>query len=123
VGYQNCSCVIAGSCEWLFATEEPEPDASIEGIITAITEDPATFDGTATVEAPIEGRLRRVQVSGFERSDRDLLIDAFKQRRRVRVEGELHAEARRLRLRNPRKLAVELDDESDEGDEHGLKAD
>jgi hypothetical protein len=75
----------------------PEPDARIEGIITQIAEDPRTFDGSATVEAVVEGRLRRVHVRGFDASTRELLISAFRNRQRLQVEGELTSEGPRLK--------------------------
>jgi hypothetical protein len=89
-----------------FARDEPEPDACVEGIITQIAEDPKTFDGAATVEALVEGRLRRVHIVRFADNERDLLIDAFRQRKRIQVEGELTLEGNRLKLDNPRRLVV-----------------
>jgi hypothetical protein len=88
-----------------FASEEPEPDAQIEGIVTEISEDPRTFDGSTTIEAAIEGRLRRVRVQ-FDPSDRDVLIEAFRQRSPIRVQGELSSDNNRLNLRNPRGLTI-----------------
>jgi hypothetical protein len=89
-----------------FAREEPELGAQVQGVITRIAEDPKTFDGSATIEALVEGRLRRVHIAGFEESERDLLIDAFRKRKRIQVEGELTLEANRLKLGNPRGLVV-----------------
>jgi hypothetical protein len=92
-----------------FAREEPERDAIIEGIITQIAEEPHTFDGSATMEAAIEGRLRRVHIVGFGTDDRELLIAAFRKRKRIQVDGNLALEGRRLKLAQPRGLVV-LDD-------------
>jgi hypothetical protein len=89
----------------VFAREEPEPDTLIEGIITKISEDPHTFDGATTIEAAVEGRLRRVQVQ-FNPADREVLIEAFKRRTPVRMEGELISEANRLKLTSPRGLTI-----------------
>jgi hypothetical protein len=88
-----------------FARAEPEPDRHIEGIITQISEDPRTFDGSTTIEAAVEGRLRRVHVK-FNLEERDVLIDAFKMRTPIRVEGELVTEGNRLKLTNPRGLTT-----------------
>lgn len=96
----------------VFARAEPEPDAHIEGIITQISEDPHTFDGSTTIEAAVEGRLRRVRVQ-FDPHDRDRLIDAFRGRRPIRVEGELTTEGNRLHLHNPRGLVVIPDQEAE----------
>jgi hypothetical protein len=77
-------------------------------VITNLKEEPNAFDGVTTLEALIDRRLRRVTVN-FARDDavtRDALIDAFRQRHRISVTGELVREGRRLRLEKPRDLAV-----------------
>lgn len=90
-----------------FAREEPEPDAVIEGFVTQISEDPRTFDGSATLGIPVEGRrLRIARITGFQAKDRELLIAAFRDRRPVRVEGELMVEGPRLKLGRIRELVV-----------------
>jgi hypothetical protein len=89
----------------VFATEEAEPDTHIEGIITQISEGPQTFGGSTTIEAAVEGRLRRVSVQ-FNPADRNLLIDAFQRRTPIRMEGELVSEGNRLKLNNPRALTM-----------------
>jgi len=89
-----------------FARQELELGARLEGIITQIREDPKTFDGSATIEALVEGRLRRVHITGFLHNVRELLIDAFRNRKRIEVEGELTVEGNRFRLANPRDLIV-----------------
>jgi hypothetical protein len=89
----------------VFARAEPEPDTFIEGIITQISEDPHTFDGSTTIEAAVEGRLRRIQVQ-FNPADRDVLIDAFRSRTPIRMEGELISEGNRLKLSSPRGLTT-----------------
>jgi hypothetical protein len=89
-----------------FAREEPERDAIVEGIITQIAEEPGTFDGSATIEAAVEGRLRRVHIVGFGPHDRELLIAAFRSRKRIHVDGNLALEGRRLVLAQPRGLVV-----------------
>jgi hypothetical protein len=97
----------------VFARDEPEPDTAIEGIITQISEDPHTFDGSTTVEAAVEGRLRRVRVN-FDPHYRNVLIEAFRQRKPIRVEGELASEGTRLHLRNARGLVIMPNQDSDE---------
>jgi hypothetical protein len=88
-----------------FANEEPEPNARIEGLVTQIGEDPRTYDGSSLVEAVLDGRLRKVNIF-WGQSERETLIKAFEQRRRIQVEGELVSENKRLRLQNPRNLVV-----------------
>jgi len=88
----------------VFASAEPT-NTRIEGIITQISEDPRTFDGSTTIEAAVEGRLRRVQVK-FNPDDRNALIEAFRGRMPIAVEGELTSEGNRLKLNNPHRLNV-----------------
>jgi hypothetical protein len=90
------------------AEAEPLPEVSVQGHITALNEEPKAFDGVTTIDALVEGKMRRVFVT-FAKDDariRDTLIDAFKYRRRISFAGELTREGRRLRLENPRDLAV-----------------
>jgi hypothetical protein len=80
-----------------------------EPIITQISEDPRTFDGSTTIEAAVEGRLRRVQVK-FNPNDREALIQAFKERTPISVQGELTSEGNRLRLNNAERVGTVLDE-------------
>ena len=93
----------------VFASAEPT-NTRIEGIITQISEDPRTFDGSTTIEAAVEGRLRRVQVK-FNPDDRNALIEAFRGRMPIAVEGELTSEGNRLKLNNPHRLGNVLDED------------
>jgi hypothetical protein len=90
------------------AEREPLPDVDVQGVIINLNEEPSAFDGVTTIDALVEGRMRRVHAT-FPKDDariRDALIDAFKFRKRVKLTGELAREGRRLRLENPRDLAV-----------------
>jgi hypothetical protein len=97
------------------AEVEPLPEVAVQGHITALNEEPKGFDGVTTIDALVEGKMRRVFVT-FAKDDakiRDALIDAFKYRKRISFTGELLREGRRLRLENPRDLTVlpETDEE------------
>ncbi|HWE15713.1 MAG TPA: hypothetical protein VG758_00810, partial [Hyphomicrobiaceae bacterium] len=97
------------------AEVEPLPEVAVQGHITNLKEEPKAFDGETTIDALVEGKMRRVFVT-FAKDDakiRDALIDAFKYRKRISFTGELLREGRRLRLENPRELAVlpETDEE------------
>jgi hypothetical protein len=90
------------------AEVEPLPEVAVQGHITNLKEEPRAFDGVTTIDALVEGRMRRVFVT-FAKDDakiRDALIDAFKHRKRISFTGELSLEGRRLRLENPRDLSV-----------------
>jgi hypothetical protein len=86
----------------------PLPDVAVEGHITNLNEEPRAYDGVTTIDALVEGRMRRVSVT-FAKDDirvRDALIDAFRDRKRITFTGELVREGGRLKLENPRDLAV-----------------
>jgi hypothetical protein len=94
---------------------EPLPSVAVQGHITHLKEEPKAYDGETTIDALVEGRMRRVFVA-FAKDDarvRDTLIDAFRFRKRISFTGELMREGGRLRLENPRDLAIlaETDDE------------
>jgi hypothetical protein len=89
---------------------EPIPDVMITGIIVHLKEEPGAFDGVTTLEASVDGRLRRVTVE-FSRDDtktRDDLINAFRHRQRISVVGDVVREGARkkLKLERPRNLIV-----------------
>ena len=97
------------------AEVEPLPDVAVQGHITNLKEEPKAFDGVTTIDALVEGKMRRVFVT-FAKDDaaiRDALIDAFRYRKRISFTGQLSREGRRLKLENPRDLAVlpEADEE------------
>jgi hypothetical protein len=97
------------------AEVEPLSAIPVQGHITNLKEEQRAYDGMTTIDALVEGRMRRVFVT-FAKDDvrtRDALIDAFKHRKRISFTGELIREGRRLRLENPRDLAVlpETDEE------------
>jgi len=102
----------------VFAREEPEPDAELQGIVIQIGEEPNTFDGSATIEAVVDDRLRRVRIKGFQEDQRALLIEAFEQRKPIQLEGELVAEGTRLKLSNPRNLLVVRDSDDPQEADH-----
>ena len=90
------------------AEAEPLSEVEVQGHITSLNEEARAFDGVTTIDALVEGRMRRVNVT-FAKDDaklRDALIDAFKYRKRISFTGELTREGRRLRLENPRDLTV-----------------
>lgn len=90
------------------AEAEPLSEVAVQGHITKLNEEPKAFDGVTTIDALVEGKMRRVNVT-FAKDDakvRDALIDAFKCRKRISFTGELIREGRSLRLENPRDLAV-----------------
>jgi hypothetical protein len=87
---------------------EPLPEVAVQGHITKINEEPKAYDGVTTIDALVEGKMRRVSVT-FAKDDaavRDALIDAFKYRKRISFTGELVREGGRLRLESPRELVV-----------------
>jgi hypothetical protein len=95
---------------------EPLRDVTLHGLVTHLKEEPRAFDGVTTIEAPVGGRLRRVKVL-FPSSDnatRDTLIDAFRERKRIKLTGDLTQQpGRRLQMEHPRDLAIDTSSEDE----------
>jgi hypothetical protein len=89
----------------LLARQEDEPDFSLEGCIAAIAEAPERFDGAVVIETVISGAVRKVRVR-FGEADRRTIYDAAKEKRWIRVVGDLRREGQRLLLLNPRDIAL-----------------
>lgn len=96
-----------------FSRQEPEPEFVIEGLVEEIKEKPERFDGSVVIQAPLPGQsgVRKIRVR-FERRDRDLVYEAAKDKKWVRVIGNLVREGGFLALLDPRDFSiVEPDDE------------
>lgn len=87
------------------AGQEPEPDVAVVGQVAAIAEAPERFDGSAVLLTVSDGAARRVQVQ-FGQAERGVIYDAAKEKRLIRVVGDLRREGQRLHLLNPRDVAV-----------------
>lgn len=89
----------------VMANQEDEPDVSLEGLVAAISEAPERFDGSAVIETVIAGSVRKVRVK-FGEVERHTIYDAAKEKRWVRVTGDIRREGQRLLLLNPRDLTL-----------------
>ena len=98
------------------ATQEPETNTTLQGLLAGIIEDPERFDGSAILEASISGSLRRVKVK-FSESERDKIYNAAVNKEWVQVVGELTREGTRLQLNNPRNIKIIHFDEFEEAEE------
>lgn len=84
-------------------SQEPEPGTRLAGLISGITEDIERFDGRAILQTLYEGKSRRIPVE-FGESDRETIFDAMKNKKFVRLVGDLVSKGPRLLLRNPRDI-------------------
>ncbi|MCK8787367.1 hypothetical protein M0638_23640 [Roseomonas sp. NAR14] len=89
----------------MLARQEDEPNVSIEGLVARIDEAPERFDGSAVLETAIGGVVRKVRVQ-FQEGDRLKIYDAAKEKRWVRVLGDLSREGQKLSLLNPRDITL-----------------
>lgn len=87
------------------ASQEDEPGVSLEGLVAAITESPERFDGAAILETIISGAVRKVRIK-FDEGQRGTIYDAAKEKRWIRVVGDLRRDGPRLQLLNPRDLSL-----------------
>jgi hypothetical protein len=94
-----------------FLRQEPEPEFVIEGLVEEIKEKPERFDGSVVIQPPLPNQpgVRKIRVR-FEQQDRGLVYDAARDKKWVRVPGDLVRD-RHLALLNPHDFSiVEPDD-------------
>jgi hypothetical protein len=89
-----------------FARHVPEPEFVLEGLVEEIKEKPDRFDGSVmvTTQIPDQG-LRKVQVR-FDETYRDLVYDAAKDKKWIRVVGSLTRDAKVLKLLEPHDFEI-----------------
>jgi len=98
----------------IFARQEPEPEFVVVGLVEEIKEKPERFDGSVVIQAklPQQSSVRKVRVH-FAARDRELVYEAAKNKRWVRVTGNLARDGKLLRLDEPHDFSiVEPSDES-----------
>jgi hypothetical protein len=100
---EDASLLVEASKE--LSRQEPEPDFSLEGLVASIKEAPELFNGNAVIEMSLGGTIRRVHIH-FGENERSLIYDAAKEKKWIRVVGDLEREGQRLKLLNPRDIAV-----------------
>lgn len=97
-----------------FAQQEPEPEYVLVGLVEEIKEQPDRFDGSVVIQAklPQHVSVRKIRVH-FAKEDRDFVYEAAKNKRWVRVMGNLARDGRLLKLLEPHDFSiVEPSDES-----------
>ena len=85
--------------------KEPLFDESIVAHVVKLEREPSEFDGHATILYVQDDQPLRIDVQ-FERKDYDLVIDAFKGHKTVRLQGDIHRAGQGYQLRNQRNLAL-----------------
>lgn len=80
-------------------------DESIVAHVVKLEREPSEFDGRATILYVQDNQPLRIDVQ-FERKDYDLVIDAFKGHKTVRLQGDIHRAGQGYQLRNQRNLAL-----------------
>lgn len=87
-----------------FSAQEPEPEAILEGPISVI-EGASDPSGYAIVDCLIGDRVRRVRVQ-YGEDQRATVFEAAREKRWVRLSGDLVRDGRTLKLINSRELKV-----------------
>ena len=83
----------------------PYTDEHIVADVVRLEREPEDFDGRALLLADIEDQARRLQVT-FDAADFDEVIAAFRERRQIELDGDLHPLGRGYELRNPRNVRL-----------------
>ncbi|WP_147040203.1 hypothetical protein [Skermanella aerolata] len=97
-----------------FSRREPEPDFVIEGLVEEIKEKPERFDGSVVIQAPLPNQLgvRKIRVR-FDQRYRDIVYDAARNKKWVRVIGDLGRDGKSLTLFDPRDFSIVEPDDQD----------
>lgn len=91
----------------IFSRQEPEPEFVIEGLVEEIKEKPERFDGSVVIQAPLPNQpgVRKIRVH-FDQTYRDIVYDAARNKKWVRVIGDLAREGKFLTLLGPRDFSI-----------------
>lgn len=89
----------------ILAAEEDEPDFLMEGLVARISEPPEEFSGAAIVEGFVGNTLRKVRVN-FDEGSRTTIYDAAREKKWVRLSGDLSRANNRLSLKRPRLIEI-----------------
>jgi hypothetical protein len=97
-----------------FSRTEPEPDFVIEGLVEEIKEKPERFDGSVVIQAPLPNQLgvRKIRVR-FDQRYREIVYDAARNKKWVRVIGDLGRDGKSLTLFDPRDFSIVVPDDQD----------
>lgn len=75
-------------------------DEHVVADVVRLEREPEEFDGHAQLLAEIDDQSRRLSVT-FDPTDFNAVIAAFRERRRIELDGDLHPVGRGYELRNP----------------------
>ncbi|WP_296106375.1 hypothetical protein [uncultured Agrobacterium sp.] len=96
----------------LLASQEAEPNFTIEGLVTLISDPSQKSEGSVIVETVLAGALRKVRMK-FTPGDRALIYEAAEGRKWISVQGDLQRQGQRLILENARDIAIITPQETD----------
>lgn len=96
----------------MLASQESEPNFTIEGLVTLISDPSQKSEGSVVVETVLAGALRKVRLK-FTPGDRALIYDAAEGRKWISVQGDLQRQGQRLTLENARDIAIIVPQESE----------
>ena len=80
-------------------------DEHVIADVARLEREPEEFDGHAQLLAEIDDQSRRLSVT-FEPTDFNAVLAAFRERRRIELDGDLHPAGRGYELRNPRNVRL-----------------
>lgn len=83
----------------------PYTDEHIVADVVRLEREPEDFDGRALLLADVDDQARRLQVT-FDAADFDDVIAAFRERRQIDLDGDIHPKGNGYELRNPRNVRL-----------------
>ncbi len=113
VSFANDDVSILREAARSFRNREPRFDVSLFGSVWRLKRDDSETDGTVTLRASVEGKIRSV-TAVLSQPDYNLAIQAHKEKAPVIAEGDLDRFGQRWHLLNPRIVTVITDDDAED---------
>ena len=89
-----------------FHATEPSYDEQLTAHVVRLEREPDEFDGRADLLTWRDGRLTRVKVELFAKTDYDRVIQAFKDQTEISLSGDIRRVGNGCELHNPRNLTI-----------------
>ena len=89
----------------VFRRRETSYGEQVAGLILRFDKAPPEFDGKATIAAMWDGNMTQMDVE-FERTEYGIVIEAFRDKREVSLDADVHPSGNGYELKNPRNLTV-----------------
>ncbi len=110
VAFRPPDVAVLNEAARVLGNRQERTNEEINGYVSRLTRNEEDRMGTATIKAFVDGTMASVQAV-FDAEDYTKITHAHEARLSISLEGDLHREGQRWRLRNPRAVTVIEDDD------------